>query len=112
MPNNSEECSAPPFSGVIGSGRWCWVNVSSRFFRAGFTGTRGVLVSAVPSAGVGGPAPLLGGPGFEVMRLAPAGEIYRRVEVAVGGMSALAGERPIAQGQIAMDRAAGRAELT
>jgi len=41
------------------------VNVGSRFNRAGFTGTRGVLVSAVPSAGVGGPAPLLGGPGIE-----------------------------------------------
>ena len=60
---NSGECSAPPFSGVVGSGRGCGVNVSSRVIRAGFTGTRRVLVSAVPSAGVGGPAPLLGGPG-------------------------------------------------
>jgi TetR/AcrR family transcriptional regulator len=30
------------------------VNVGSRVNRAGFTGTRGVPVSAVPSAGVGG----------------------------------------------------------
>jgi hypothetical protein len=29
------------FSGVVGSGRWCGVNVGSRVFRAGFTGTRG-----------------------------------------------------------------------
>jgi hypothetical protein len=29
-------------------------------FRAGFTGTHRVLVRAVPSAGVGGQAPLLG----------------------------------------------------
>jgi hypothetical protein len=44
--NNSVECWAPPFSGVVGSGRWCGVNVGSRVIRAGFTGTRGVLVSA------------------------------------------------------------------
>jgi hypothetical protein len=36
------------------------MNVGSRFYRAGFTGTRGVLVSAVPSAGIGGPASMLG----------------------------------------------------
>lgn len=54
------ECSTPPFSGVVGSGRGCGVNVGSRVIRAGFTGTRGVLVSAVPSAGVGGPASCLG----------------------------------------------------
>ena len=60
-----------------------------------------MLVSAVPSAGEGGPAPLLGGPGVEVMLLAPAGEIDRRVAVEVSGVSARAGEHPIGQGQIA-----------
>ena len=43
------------------------MNVDSRFNRAGFTGTQWVLISAVPSAGVGGPAFTLGGPGIEVM---------------------------------------------
>ena len=56
--------SAPPFSGVVSSGRWFGVNVGSRVIRAGFTDTREVLVYPVPSAGVGGPAPLLGGPGI------------------------------------------------
>ena len=60
----SGECSAPPFSGVVGSGRWSGVNFGSRVFRAGFTNTQRVLVSAVPSASVGGPASLLGGPGI------------------------------------------------
>jgi hypothetical protein len=64
---------APPSSGVIGSGRWRGLNVSSRFIRAGFTSTHAVPVSAVPSAGIGDPASLLGGPGIEVMLLAPAG---------------------------------------
>ena len=53
------ECLAPPFSGVVGSGRWCGVNVGSRVVQAGFTDTRGVVVRAVLSAGVGalsGPA--------------------------------------------------------
>ena len=59
------------------------MNVSSRVIRAGFTGTRWLLVSAVPSAGIGGPAPLLGGPGIEVMLLAPSGQIDRGVEVAL-----------------------------
>jgi hypothetical protein len=89
--NNSIECSAPPFSGVVGSGRGCGVNVGSRVIRAGFTGTRGVLVSAVPSTGVGNPAAMLGGPGIEVeivMLLAPAGEIHRGIQVAISGMSA------------------------
>jgi hypothetical protein len=73
------------------------LNVSSRVIRAGFTGTRRVLVSAVPWAVVGGPAPLLGGPGIEVMLLAPAGKVHRGVAIAVGGMSAHAGEYPIGQ---------------
>jgi hypothetical protein len=93
--------SAPPFSGVRCSGRWCGVNVGSRVFRAGFTGTRGVLVSAVPSAGVGGPAPLLRGPGIEVMLivmgLAPAGQVDRGVEVAISRIPTAAGENPIGQ---------------
>jgi hypothetical protein len=29
--NNADEWSTPPFSGVIYSGRWCGMNVSSRF---------------------------------------------------------------------------------
>ena len=33
------ECLAPPFSGVVGSGRWCGVNVGSRVVQAGFTDT-------------------------------------------------------------------------
>jgi hypothetical protein len=111
MSNNLSECSAPPVSGVVCSGRWCGVNVGSRFNRAGFTGTLWVLVSAVPSAGVGGPAPLLGGPGIEVMLFGPAGEIRCGVQVAVSGMSAHAGEHPIGQGQIATDGPAGGAEL-
>lgn len=49
----------PPFSGVVGS-RHDGVNVGSRVFRAGFTGTRRVLVSAFPSAGIGDPASCLG----------------------------------------------------
>ena len=40
-------CWAPPFSGVVSSGRGCSVNVGFRVNRAGFTSTR-VLVSAVP----------------------------------------------------------------
>ena len=86
--SNSDKWSAPPLSGVIWSGRWCGMSVSSRFLRAGFTSTHGVLVGAVASAGVGGSAPLFGGPGIiEVMLFAPAGEVHRRVAVAVRGMS-------------------------
>jgi len=55
--NNSVDCSTLPFSGIVGSRRWCGMDVGCRVNRAGFTGTRGVLISAVPSAGVGGPAP-------------------------------------------------------
>src|SRR3984893_2847952 len=98
--SKSAACAAPPFSGVVGSGRGCGVNVGSRVIRAGFTGTRGVLVSAVPSAGVGRPASLLGGPGIPgwiVVFLAPAGQVDRGVAVAVGGMSAIAGENPVGQ---------------
>ena len=40
--------------------RRCGANVSFRVIRAGFTGTRRVLVSAVPSADIGGPASCLG----------------------------------------------------
>jgi hypothetical protein len=101
--NNFGGCPAPPFSGVVGSDRGYGMNISSRVNRAGFTGTRGVLVSAVPSAGVGGPAPSLGRPGIEVMRFALTGEVYRRVAVAVSAMSAHAGEHPIGQRQIATD---------
>jgi hypothetical protein len=72
--NSFHECSTPPFSGVVGSACGRGVNVSSRVNRAGFTGTRGVLVSAVPSAGVG---------------------------VAVNRMSAAAGEHAIGQRQVA-----------
>ena len=86
--SNSDKWSAPPLSGVIWSGRWCGMSVSSRVLRAGFASTRGVLVGAVASAGVGGSAPLFGGPGIiEVMLFAPAGEVHRRVAVAVRGMS-------------------------
>lgn len=105
--------SSPPFSGIVGSHSGRGMNVGSRVNRAGFTGTRRVLVSAVPSAGIGGPAPLLGGPGVwrgTVMSLAPAGQIHRRVGVAVGRMSALASKHSISQGQIAADGTAGRAE--
>src|SRR6185369_7681634 len=73
--SNSDKWSAPP----LWSGRWCGMSVSSRFLRAGFTSTHGVLVGAVASAGVGRSAPLFGGPGIiEVMLFAPAGEVHRR----------------------------------
>jgi hypothetical protein len=88
------------------------VNVCSRFNRAGFTGTHKVLVSAVPSAGVDSPASLLGGPGFVVMlmmKLAPSGQIYCGVAVAVVRMSAAAAEDPVGESQIATDGTAGRA---
>lgn len=78
-------CSAPPFSGVVCSGRWCGVNVGSRVVQAGFTGTRGVLVRAVLSAGLGSPASCLGvrGSVVVVVGLAPAGQVGRRVETSV-----------------------------
>ena len=104
MLNSFVECSALPFSGVVGSGCGCGVNVGSRFNRAGVTGTRGVRVSAVPSASVGGPACMLSGPGIKswiVMGLSPAGQIHCRIGVSVGGMSAAAGEHAIGQCQIA-----------
>jgi len=69
--SNSDKWSAPPLSGVIWSGRWCGMSVSSRFLRAGFTSTHGVLVGAVASAGVGGSAPLFGGPGIIEVMLSP-----------------------------------------
>ena len=97
---------------IVGSGRWCGVNVGSRFIWAGFTGTRGVLVSAVPSAGVDGPASVLGGPGIVVllmMSLAPSRQIDRGVTVPVGGMSATAGEHPIGERQGRVNSPAGRA---
>jgi hypothetical protein len=90
------------------------VNVGSRFFRAGFTGTRGVLVSAVPSAGVGGPASVLGGPGIVcwiLMGLSPAGEVDRGNVVAIGAMSAPAGEHPVGQRQIDIEGTARGTEL-
>jgi hypothetical protein len=71
------------------------VNVSSRFTPVGLTGPRGVLVSAVLSAGIGGPASVLRGPGIEVMLFAPAGEVRGGVGVAVGEISAATGEQPI-----------------
>ena len=77
------------------------MNVGSRVFRAGFTGTRGVLVSAVPSAGVGGPASLLGGPGIWwglVLRLTPLGEVGRCVGVSGDAVPVGAGVGPIGQG--------------
>ena len=82
-----------------------------RFFRAGFTSTYGVLVSAVPSSGIGGPAPLLGGPGIEVKLLAPAGDVHRGAAVAVSGVSTGAIERAIGQCQIATDGTADRTDL-
>jgi hypothetical protein len=71
------------------------VNVGSRINRAGLTGTLRVLVSAIPSAGIGDPACMLAGPGFEVMlmmTLAPAGEVHCGIEVAISTMPAAAGE--------------------
>ena len=99
-------CPAPPFSGVFGSVRWCGVNVGSRIFRAGFTGTRRVLVSAVPSAGVGGPAPCLevrgSGDGL-VMGVSPTGPVSTAALVSPSGaVSAAAGELPIGQRQRAV----------
>jgi len=88
------------------------VNVGSRVIRAGFTGTRWVLVSAVPSAGVGGPASLLGGPGIGVvllmMVLAPASQVDRSVGVAVCAMSTITCEHPVSQGQIAVNGTTSR----
>jgi hypothetical protein len=91
------------------------VTVGSRVFRDGFTGTPRVPVSAVPSAGVGSPASLLGGPGFEVtlvVDLAPASEIDRGVEVTVNGVSASTSEHPVGERQITVDFPALRADLT
>jgi hypothetical protein len=85
------------------------VTVGSRVFRAGFTGTRRLPVSAVPSAGVGGPASMLGGPGVEVTLVvvfAPASEIYRGVEVTVNGVSASASEHPVGKCELIVDFAA------
>ena len=85
------------------------MNVGSRIIRAGFTNTS-VLVSAVPSAGIGGPASCLGVRGSMgvVMGLAPAGQIRRRIRVAVGAMAATAGEHPIRQRHLAADSATFR----
>jgi len=43
------------------------------------------MVSAVPSAGIGDPASMLGGPGFcgRAMAFCPVGKVDRGVEVAV-----------------------------
>jgi hypothetical protein len=90
------------------------VNFGSRFNRAGFTGTRRVLVSAVPSAGIVYPACMLAGPGLDVvilMSLAPAGEVDRGVEIAICAMPAGAGEHPIGERQVAVNDPTGRAEL-
>jgi hypothetical protein len=46
-----------------------------------------------------------------MMLFAPAGEVRRRVGVAVGGVSAAAGEQPVGKRQIASDGTALRAEL-
>jgi hypothetical protein len=74
-----------------------------------------VLVSAVPSAGVGGPASVLGGPGIDVLLLIyvrrPSGEIHRGIEISVGGISATAGELPVGEPQIVVDDTALRAQL-
>jgi hypothetical protein len=102
----SNNCFGTALLGVVGSCRWHGVNVSSRVNRAGYTSTRSVPVSAIPSAGIGSPAPLLGGPGIQgwiVMGLAPAGQIHRSIGVAVGGIPALTSEHPIGQRHIAAD---------
>jgi hypothetical protein len=111
--DNCVECLAPPFSGVVDSGRWGGVNVGSRVIRAGFTGTRGVLVSAVPSAGVGNPASCFGVRGSVrvVMGLAPAGQIGGRVKIAVGAMPTATGEYAVKQRQIMANSPTLRAEL-
>ena len=105
-------CSAPPFSGVFGSGRWrgCVTSVpaSTGLVSPAHKGA----VRAVPSAGIDDPAPLLGvrylvrfgGSGF-----GPTGQVHRRIGVTVGGMPATAGEYAFDQRHIAVDRSAGRA---
>jgi hypothetical protein len=96
--NNSVECSASPFPAVVGSGRWRGVNVSSCFNRAGFTGTRRVLVSAVPSRALVARPRCLGVRGSgEVWWWvwAPAGQVHRRIGVTVGAMPATAAEHAV-----------------
>jgi hypothetical protein len=80
------------------------MNVGSRVIRAGFTNTM-VLVSAVPSADIGGPASCLGVRGSMggVIGLAPAGQIRRSVKIPVGGMPATTGEHPIRQRHRSVD---------
>jgi hypothetical protein len=43
LSNKSEECAAPSFSGVVGSGRGCSVNGGSGVVRAGFATTHRAL---------------------------------------------------------------------
>ena len=86
------------------------MNVGSRVVQAGFTDTRGVLVRAVLSAGVGGPASCLGVRGSLVV-VAPSGQVDGRVEVTIEVMVVGAGERPLGQSQIGAAITADRAEL-
>jgi len=53
--------SAPPFSGVVGSGRGCGVNVSYRVIRAGYTNTRRVCPPALRAGGAPRSARPVGG---------------------------------------------------
>ena len=78
------------------------MNVGFRVFRAGFTNTQ-VVVRAVPSADLGGPASCLGVRGSVrvVVVLAPTGQVCRRVEVTIQAMFVNADEHPISQAQIA-----------
>ncbi len=104
----------PPFPGVVGSRHFRGVNVGSRVVRDGFTGTRRVLVSAFPSAGVGYPTSCLGVRGSRrvFMQARPGGEVDRGVVVAVAAEPATAGEHPIRQGQLGLHGLAGRAAFT
>lgn len=97
----------------VGSSRGCGVNVGSRVIRAGFTSTRWVLASAVPSASVGNPASCLGvrGSMLVVVGVAPTGEIRRGVEVAIHDMSATTCELPISQRKSRVSSRAHGAEL-
>src|SRR5690348_2942316 len=87
------------------------MNVGSRFIRASFTGTRGVSVSAVSSAGVDGPASCLGVRGSMGVgnNLDPASYIHCGIEVAISGMPTDAAENSVGKRQNTASGPAGRA---
>jgi hypothetical protein len=77
--------------------------VGSRVFRDGFTNTRSVLASAIPSAGIGDRGSCFGLPG---LGYAPGGEVDCGVKIAIGSVAVGAREHPLGQREMAIDRPA------